>query len=71
MKEEAIKFLEAVAHLENEEKITFIVNSEPYNVHQNNVEICRWLIGILQGGIGHLIKVSNKSLKEEEWVRIK
>jgi len=70
MKEEAIKFLETVAHLENEEKVTFIPDSEPYDVHQKNVEICRWLIGVLQGGIGHLTKYPNRS-EEEEWIRIK
>jgi len=70
MKDEAIKLLESVAHLENDQKIEFITNSEPYNVHQKNVEICRWLIGVLQGGIGHHVKSSNQS-KEEEWIRIK
>jgi len=71
MKDEAIKFLESVAHLENDQKIEFIQGSEPYNVHQGHVEICRWLIGVLQGGIGHFTKSSNGSLKEEEWIRIK
>lgn len=70
MKEEAIKFLNSVAHLENCQKVEFIQGSEPYNVHQEHVEICRWLIGILQGGIGHHTKFPNQS-KEEEWVRIK
>jgi len=70
MKEEAIKFLDSVAHLENCQKVEFTENSEPYNVHQKHVEICRWLIAILQGGLGHSAKSPSQS-NEEEWIRIK
>jgi len=70
MKEKAIDFLEGIAHLENEEKVTFNPDTEEYNVHQEHIEICRWLISILQGGLAHMTKYPGQK-DEEEWVRIK
>lgn len=70
MKQAAIDFLEVHIHLETKIRDEWIVGSEPYNAHQKEIEICRWLIGILQGGLGHSIGRPGGS-DEEEWIRIK